>query len=523
MADNTFRTFRRGTGASQRDALADPLAELARLIGQRDPHGSDGQEAGRPAQHYDDPELAPQFDWSAVEDEYAERGAEADQEYAPPLQSAESYSRQSSGNGSWPREPDYEEGPPLADPYSASNADYGDPHDSWRTGTAMDALYPDEPEPAASRAAPPEYVSPLAADDQAGDQERYDEQIHPRVDDGRDEYDDEAALPRRNGAVLALAVVGLVALGSAGAFGYRAISGSSMIPSLPPIIKPGNTPVKIVPSRDSQAGAPSQANAGAPGKAEQLVTHEEQPVNIQSANPAVPRVVTTIPVISNTPEAPLSGGQPPAVAQPAAPPSASPPLAAASNNAVQPGAPAAAAPSSGSKPVHTVIIRPDQAQPAAPPPAAAPTATAHPVRTHEPSPRQARETPHTASAGPLSIVPSQERGASPAPRAHTAMTHASESPMSLASAREEPARGSGYAVQVLSQRSEAEAQSAFRSLQARYPQQLGGRHAVIRRADLGAKGVYYRALVGPFSSAEQAGSFCRSLKAAGGSCLIQRD
>ena len=81
------------------------------------------------------------------------------------------------------------------------------------------------------------------------------------------------------------------------------------------------------------------------------------------------------------------------------------------------------------------------------------------------------------------------------------------------------ARG-GYAVQVTAQRSEAEAQAAFRSLQARYPQQLGSRHALIRRADLGAKGVYYRALIGPFASAEQAASLCGSLKAAGGTCLI---
>ncbi len=38
----------------------------------------------------------------------------------------------------------------------------------------------------------------------------------------------------------------------------------------------------------------------------------------------------------------------------------------------------------------------------------------------------------------------------------------------------QPATGS-YAVQVSSQRSEAEAQAAFRSLQAKYPNQLGGR------------------------------------------------
>jgi len=92
-----------------------------------------------------------------------------------------------------------------------------------------------------------------------------------------------------------------------------------------------------------------------------------------------------------------------------------------------------------------------------------------------------------------------------------------------ARASTEPVRGGGYAVQVTSRRSEAEAQAAFHSLQSRFPRQLGDQHAFIRRADLGAKGVYYRALVGPFASAEQASSLCSSLKAAGGSCLIQRN
>lgn len=81
----------------------------------------------------------------------------------------------------------------------------------------------------------------------------------------------------------------------------------------------------------------------------------------------------------------------------------------------------------------------------------------------------------------------------------------------------------GYAVQVTSRRSEAEAHSAYRALQAKFPNQLGGREPIIRRADLGAKGTYYRALVGPFASMEEAARICSSLKAAGGNCLVQKD
>jgi cell division septation protein DedD len=83
--------------------------------------------------------------------------------------------------------------------------------------------------------------------------------------------------------------------------------------------------------------------------------------------------------------------------------------------------------------------------------------------------------------------------------------------------------GGGYTVQVTSQRSEAEAQTAFKSLQAKFPAQLGNRQPIIHRADLGDKGTYYRALVGPFASSEAAASMCSNLKAAGGSCLVQKN
>ena len=83
--------------------------------------------------------------------------------------------------------------------------------------------------------------------------------------------------------------------------------------------------------------------------------------------------------------------------------------------------------------------------------------------------------------------------------------------------------GVGDAVQITSQRSEAEAKASFQELRAKFPNQLGGRQPIIRRADLGAKGTYYRALVGPFASSEQAAALCSGLKAAGGSCIVQRN
>jgi hypothetical protein len=66
-----------------------------------------------------------------------------------------------------------------------------------------------------------------------------------------------------------------------------------------------------------------------------------------------------------------------------------------------------------------------------------------------------------------------------------------------------PALPYGFAVQVASQRSQSGAQASFRKLQTKYPNQLRGHQPVIRRADLGAAGTYYRALVGPFASRDR--------------------
>jgi SPOR domain len=88
-------------------------------------------------------------------------------------------------------------------------------------------------------------------------------------------------------------------------------------------------------------------------------------------------------------------------------------------------------------------------------------------------------------------------------------------------AAEVSSRG-GYAVQVASVRSAAEAHASFRMLRAKFLNQLGGREPIVRRANLVAKGTYYRVMVGPFGSMERAAGMCGTLKAAGCKCLVQR-
>jgi SPOR domain len=331
----------------------------------------------------------------------------------------------------------------------------------------------------------------------------------------------EYAYRRRNSGprtalVAVMAVLGLVVVGSAAAFGYRAMFGGSVLPTLPPIIRASNGPNKI--ALDPQAGAAaSNAQAVATtGSTEHLVSREEQPVAIEAPK-TPPRVVATIPVVGsgqNSIAPGMTGMAAMTTAQngPNRMASADPPWPAPPAPAAAPAAAAlAAAPpqppqvSSEPKKIHTVTIRTDQT--GAVPDSATPSATASVAR---PQSRAAAG----GGAAPMSIVPGQGEAAAPAPRVRTAVANTAPSAA--------PSSAGSY-VQVTSRRSEAAAQAEFRAQQARFPDQLNGREPVIRRADLGEKGTFYRALVGPFASAEEAAQLCGSLKAAGGNCIVQRN
>jgi cell division septation protein DedD len=123
--------------------------------------------------------------------------------------------------------------------------------------------------------------------------------------------------------------------------------------------------------------------------------------------------------------------------------------------------------------------------------------------------------PASANASaPLSLSPGAA-APDPAPTRMAATTPAPTAPA--------PAAGGGYLVQISSQKSEADAQASFRALQGKFPTVLGSRSPLIKRADLGEKGVYYRAMVGPFGSPDEASQFCGNLKTAGGQCVVQRN
>ncbi|HSL80464.1 MAG TPA: SPOR domain-containing protein [Pseudolabrys sp.] len=457
---------------------SDPLAELARLIGQTDPFGEYGREAARrspPSQS------VARADWNQ------------------PL--GTSYTAQYGGDARAPA-PRY-----AGDDHPASPSAPASPLIPQDYGSQNYEHQPYEAQPRAGGTDP--YAAeqgshrfPLGQSD--AQQDFYDEAPV------EDEYYEEAPPSRRRMVVMAIAgVTALAVIGTAGAFGYRALVGSSGSAKPPPVIKADTAPSKIVPAttgKDAQSNKLITDRVNERGQSERLVSREEQPMDrptaaaLSQSGPQMalgsgvvgsePKKVRTIAI---HPDQPVADAAPSTMSAAAAPARPAPALAPR----------AAAAPP---RPAPDTTADVEEGAPAAP------------TRSAQP-PRQA-----AAASGnsPLSLNPNAAPSrAAPAPAPAASARTASVAPQAPAAAS--TGGGAGSYVQVSSQRSEGEAQAAFRSLQAKFPDQLGGRQSSIRKVDLGAKGTYYRAMVGPFANATEASQLCSSLKAAGGQCLVQRN
>jgi len=373
---------------------------------------------------------------------------------------------------------------------------------------------------AVARAAPePEYQEePHYADEPEPDPSRYDDALYGQLDTGaqqaqydqayaddayayQDGYDDGAEEPvrkRRGGMVTVAVVLALAVVGTGAAFAYRTYIGSPRSGE-PPIIKADTSPTKIVPApADGSAKLPDRMAAG--DGAEKIVPREEAPVDVNAK--AGPRVV--FPPLNQNANPP-----PPASVAPANPPPAN-----AGNGTL---------PNNEPRKIKTLAVKGDQPDPAAVPvgatPPAPPPAKPAPAARTTPAPAVPRSPPSSANASanaPLSLSP---QASQPAPAAEP-RTRVANNPAQIAPA---VGAGGGYMVQVSSQRNEVDAQASYRALQGKFPAVLGSHEPLIKRADLGEKGVYYRAMVGPFGTSEEAAQFCGNLKSAGGQCVVQRN
>jgi SPOR domain len=447
-------------------ADSDPLAELARLIGQTDPFSNFGR-ANQPmprheADPYARPEPEPDVDETPPPGPPSWMQRAAQQEAAPQLDfgtSVHPLRRYAAAHP--PAEPAYHETPPFAE---------ADQHTKPDPARYDDALY-GQPDPGT-----------YDAQQQAYSDDPY------AYQDGYGEEPEQERKPRRGGMITVAAVLALAVVGTGGAFAYRTYMGAPRSGE-PPIIKADAGPTKIVPA-PSGDGAAKVPDRMTPGGAEKIVPREEAPVDVNAG----PRVV--FPPLS-------TNANPPSTASVAT--SAKPPAAPAANGVL-----------AGDEPrkIRTLAVKGDAADVAATP-APKPAATPRPV----PAPPAAARAPagaanaNASANAPLSLSP---QGAAPAPDARTRVVSTTAAPAS-------PGNGGSYVVQISSQRSEAEAQASYRTLQGKFPSVLGSRPPLIKRADLGDKGVYYRAMVGPFASSEEAAQVCGSLKTAGGQCVVQKN
>jgi len=490
MADDHNQRDYRGSDLSTRGAGtgsgsgSDPLAELARLIGQTDPFAEYGRNNAQraptvPGQQTpvwnDDANAYPADDRAS-----AERASYGDQPYG-------GFGRQT--YGSTPLSADsstlYQ-----VDAHAPGYAPQGYDADPYANGPAggYDQAFPPSQEPL--------------------------HDVHQQFGPApTDDYYDDVAPSRRRVSILAIAgVFALAILGTAGALGYRAVFGPSSAPSVPPVIKADATPSKIVPATASKDPGKVTDRVGSNGQIERLLSREEQPVPVVTTpnQPAPSASVLNSGGASNGATAPAMGsgvvGEPKKIR--------TIPIRSdqtADGASAVPAAPEPA-PSAAQPPVRVVNAAPVAEPPrVAPQPEASRPAPQPPrnVTQQAPAPQPSAQPSHA----PLSLNPNAQPARPAAPTRVAAQTPA---PQAAA-----PASG-GYAVQISSQRSEAEAQAAFQALQGKFPNQLGGRAPFIKRVDLGDKGIYYRAMVAVGSSGE-ASELCSSLKAAGGSCIVQRN
>ncbi|HMA71128.1 MAG TPA: SPOR domain-containing protein [Xanthobacteraceae bacterium] len=311
-----------------------------------------------------------------------------------------------------------------------------------------------------------EYADEYGEDEYGHDSDYEYETEHEPAD-----QDDDPGSKRRSSTKVVIAVLALAVFGSAAAFGYRTMFRDA--PSGPtPIIRADNSPTKVIPGGDASAKPVNERVGDNTG--ERLVRRDEDPVDVGAT------------YRSGSGDSGAAGplpdaGYPPPATVPAGGPGSS----------------------SDTRRVRTVTIRPDQSAAAsdrAPPPPsrATPPPAAPPAAPQAPPPRQtAALSAPTTSGPPVAVAPEAA-----VPRA---------------------ADAGGFVVQLSAQRSEADAQAAFRTMQGKYSTVLSGHQPLIRRKDLGERGIFYAAQVGPFGAKSDADQLCETLKSAGGTCFVQKN
>ena len=339
--------------------------------------------------------------------------------------------------------------------------------------------------------------------------------------DGAEVYEAFAAEPprRRKTLMAAAAMVAVVALAGAGVWTLRS-GGPSGIDGDPPVVKAETGPSKIAPQNPGGIDIPNQNKKiyepGAQDTQTRVVNREEQPIDLRQA------------IRAGAPAPDSASGPGPVRLSPAVPPN----VASGVAPSLQGSGNAIAGFLGEPRRVRTVSIRPDgtvippdagaAARPSvpAPPPAAAPGAVALPpsLRPRDAMPPatapRSAVTPDQSVGAPLQITPDSARPKSE-PRLAAAPPAVVREPTETSAA---PAASPGFTVQLGVRGTDREARQAFEQFQQRHAGDLSGFSPLIVQADINGK-TAYRVRVGPMSR-DDATSLCVRLKASGGQCFV---
>lgn len=173
-----------------------------------------------------------------------------------------------------------------------------------------------------------------------------------------------------------------------------------------------------------------------------------------------------------------------------------------------------AAPAAPPTPAPTVTPAPTPA-----PEAKAPAADA---KTPPPAETKAAPPPEPPTAAQLAAPPPLATTPTPAPQAAPKPAEAPKAVTPPAPAAAAPAKGGAYKVQIASVPSQEQAEKEWSKAKAANSDLLGGLTMSIQKADLGAKGIYYRVQAGPLADDTAAKALCASLQPRKIGCLVVR-
>ncbi|KRR12843.1 hypothetical protein, partial [Bradyrhizobium valentinum] len=258
---------------------SDPLAELARLIGQTDTFAS----AAKPAPH-------PLQSRANVRPQQYDPPEDLDARPSPPA---------------WMQRARQETPPPSPPPLPPQQEYDDEPEYQPQPVHPLHRYAAQQPEAPAQDyyEAPQKY-----ADEPQQDPSRYDDALYGRLETGEHDYQRDPAYPddpyayqseeyeeepapkkRSSGLMTVAAVLALAVVGTGAAFAYRTYVGSPRSGE-PPIIRADNSPTKVVPA-PSDGGAAKNPDRMVPGDGgEKLVSREETPVDVNTRSGG-PRVV----------------------------------------------------------------------------------------------------------------------------------------------------------------------------------------------------------------------------------------